>query len=439
MNPNDEANDEATNDYSSYWQSIPDPPTPTSAALPEKISTGAVDTAVTRLRKRRYSCVPLKDVTNHALLRENDFDGAKPVLKARVAKSDDGAANRHFSELDERDTDGNNSAEFDGLTESFSSRGRTVSKNAAKVAAKSRSDKASSAAAYHIHHSDDFAYNNDELVRLVRKYCSLPLNQQVNSRESKEIEAITGYPMPGKILDIFDGDIETCKREFLSKAQPIVLAMEQQKQKDIDDTRSYTQCEVKRNPKEGGFQYVDVKSLKPVSSDEYKARYSAMIDERRTERRQAKMAASKWFNKLSPDEKASSFADDSNMEMDDSIMWVDNFAADADDVSSCTRAPRSSLTISTINNLSTQPLSNDSLAERKDPKPVDNNANTNDSPKTSTTVQAKSKAIEPQLLAGVMPPSDDPRIIEARRKLFLAIDRALANYSCEILALNEKE
>jgi hypothetical protein len=52
-------------------------------------------------------------------------------------------------------------------------------------------------------------------------------------------------------------------------------------------------------------------------------------------------------------------------------------------------------------------------------------------------MQAQSKTVEPQLLASGMPPSDDPRIIEARRKLFLAIDTALANYSREILALKD--
>jgi hypothetical protein len=449
---NDEANDEATNDYSSYWQSIPDPPTPTPAALPEKVSTGAMDTAVTRRRMRRDSSAPLKDVTNNDLLWGNDFDGAKPVVKPKVMKSNDGAANSYFLELDESDEEDllhnkrakkrrslllPSDVEVDGFAESFNARGRTVSKTAAKVAATSRYDSTSCAAAYHTRHGDDSAYSCDVLVQLVRKYCSLPLNQRVNSRESKEIESISGYPMPGKILDIFDGDIETCKRKFLLRAQPIVLAMEQQKQKDIDDTRSYTQCEVKKNPREGGFQYVDINSLKPVSSDEYKARYSAMIDEQRVERRQTKMAASKWMNELSPNEKTSSFADDSNMDMDDSIMSIDNSLVNGDDVLSCTRAPRSSLTNSTIDNLSTHPLANDSLAERKHPTPVHNNGNIDDSSKTSSTMQAQSKTVEPQLLASGMPPSDDPQIIEARRKLFLAIDTALANYSREILALKD--
>ena len=34
-----------------------------------------------------------------------------------------------------------------------------------------------------------------------------------------------------------------------------------------------------------------------------------------------------------------------------------------------------------------------------------------------------------------MPPSNDPRVIAARKTLFTAIDTALANYSAEILAI----
>ena len=420
MDLNDISNDEATNDYSSFWKSIPDPPTPTPpAALPEK-PTDHGDGAASRRRRRRESLAPLKDVTNYELM-ESDVDVGKSL---KVMKTEDKAGSSYFSELDDSDDI--------GLTRSKKSKRRRSlilpSDDGVKILTEVEAVSETAVKSNETSPHNDDLTTNETLVQLVRKYCSLPPELRANSHESKAIESISGYPLSGKVHNLYDPETSKPNHEFLLKSKPVIQLMEEQKQKDIDEARSYTHCEVKKT--RGGFQYVDVNTLEVVSSEEYRDRYCAMIRDRREERKQAAVGgASEGNDEPSTDEKESPFAEDSNMDM--SAMSIDDSLVNADDnIVLSSRATSVPSTISTVANKKAE-----ASVSTKQADTSDNNSD--------PSLLAPPAKIEPApqnvVFAGAMPPSDDPRVMAAREKLFHAIDTALAEYSSKILALQDEK
>jgi hypothetical protein len=379
----------------------------------------------------------LKDVTNKSV--ESD-DGE--ILKS---KSSEGVVGGSFEELESSDEDDyarrkrpgkkrrslllpsdNNGVDI--LMDSLGSRGDDVSLEVAAAAASSKQVSVDVVLAFNDDNNN--ASKHQEMIQLVRRYCSLPLNKRVNSHEAKRIEFLSTYPMPGKILNVFNGDNETCKREFMLRAQPLVRLMEQQKQKDIDDARSFTGCEVKKG--KGGFQYVDIKTLEAVTAEEYKDRYFAMIEDRKVQRRNQTVVNNSCSN-----EEASPFADDSNMDMDESVFSPDDSVVRGDDdksVLSCARASyRECLVISSCTDEVSTPSFNAANTQEQKAAAVYNTNTT----KPLTSSPENITETKPHPLLGALPQSDDPRVLEARRKLFRAIDTALATYSSEILALTQ--
>jgi len=293
--------------------------------------------------------------------------------------------------------------------------------------------------------ADSGTNNNSKevLVQLVRDYCSLPVECRVNSKEANKIDSLSGYPMPGKILPFMDN--ATTKEEFLLRVQPIVQEMENRKQKDVADTKLATQCEVKKNGK-GGYCYYDVNSGEQIQADEYKLRYAAMVDERHQKRKttcrveecseqgsidppnnldNAEAKKIRFDHDSIEQEKLNdSKNDDSNMDMDESVNMDDSMMS----------------------------LSSDGKTNASPSIELDDSLASEDSSSTSATtdlpIEIQSEGTnEPSqhhrsnhdshlLLAG-MPTSNDPRVIAARRKLWRAVDAALANYSQEILAMEE--
>jgi len=69
------------------------------------------------------------------------------------------------------------------------------------------------------------------------------------------------------------------------KVQPVVKSMESQKQQDLEDVQLATNCQVQRGLNGVGYCYFDTNNGVKVTADDYKLRYSAMINARRSERR----------------------------------------------------------------------------------------------------------------------------------------------------------
>jgi len=126
----------------------------------------------------------------------------------------------------------------------------------------------------------------ESMIHLVRKYYSLPNANRIHI--ANEIEALSGYPMPGHATN---NSYTQCKEEFILKVQPIVQAMEDRKHLDVLEAEKYTNCHVVKDvdKRGGGFCYSDVNTGEEIEAQDYKLRYTAMLDEKR--RRRKEMAA----------------------------------------------------------------------------------------------------------------------------------------------------
>ena len=407
MNLNDSAV-EATDDYSSYWASIPDPPTPDNAEtlLPQR---NADDNPAGRRRNRRGSTAPLKDVTNASVSQDGDLKGKTPstTILGLELESD----SEDEDELNKRSRRSRKRRSLllpsdDGIDTSAKSTNSSKNQDAQTECINSKHNQ---------------SLDPEEIVHLVRKYCSLPLDRRLDSQESKQIELLSSYPMPGKILNIFDKNNENSKREFMLRAQPMVNLMEEQKRQDILDAKSFTGCEVKKI--RGGFEYLDLESGDTIDAEEYRVRYCAMIDERRAKRIGGRFNVEQ--STIESNETSPSSVDDSNMDMDESTFTSpdDSLFPDEKSAVSNTNATGERLIIAS------------SAREHESSTSIQNSTTVSSCNPSSN--ETTSTDVPPHPLLGSMPPSDDPRVLEARRKLFRSIDSALATYSREILALTQ--
>jgi len=313
------------------------------------------------------------------------------------------------------------------------------------------------------------AAEEERLVRSVRDYCSLPLDRRVRSAESEEIESLSSYPMPDRIAHPSRGEREA---EFLRRVRPVVREMERGKRRDAATARRATGCEARRDGG-GGYRYYEVDGGGMVRSEEYGRRYVAMLDERRRKRRAGdsedystgdsnaeceerlrgrsegrdpirncrveesygRDSAEDHSNDVaiddegeehhdSPEERGS---DDSNMDMDESVcmddspmnMLMPSPAAPSDETVGATAA-NCLLGGCSKDSPDTIGSSHGDIVNIPDEQHCGSNHDSQ----------------EHSLLAG-MPPTNDPRVVVARRTLWRAIDAALANYSREILATEE--
>jgi len=475
--------EEATDDYSSFWQSIPDPPAPQnnttsdSATAPcssavgqqNPIATTAIAEGGTRQRgrhrNRKRDSFAFRDVTNNqqALNRDSNNDSSKSssesipsalegddstvavdeaVIRAQVSEevdvekkrkrrkkrrsmllpSDDESGTKHPHPL---------ACFGHGLGNDISS----------KIDAKQRRNTATDSVPLQNSNTKEEA-----LIQLVRDYCSLPMECQVNSKESDEIESLSGYPMPGKILPVMGSS--TSKKDFLLRVQPIVQEMENMKQRDVADTKLATQCEVKKNGR-GGYCYYDINSGGRIHADEYNLRYTGMIQRQKRKKNNRDKECSKQgspnsFGSLkinsfhanlesnryeaSPKNEQES-CDDSNM---DESVNMDESMSPADSVATCEDGKQSVSIRTATDDLIIKPDAlDDSLVSEGLPS-----NDTHDSQTQSEGVAHENNRESHPLLDG-LPASNDPRILAARRKLWRAMDDALAVYSQEILAIEE--
>ena len=444
----EEEEEEATNDYSSYWESIPDPPTPVDNNI--KVSTDNSngddnDIKVSEVEPRRHHNRKKKnafrDVTNSAATSTVNNNN-------NPANDDDGGIDKCIATL-------RSIGECGGIEKKSSKKSKRRKKRKSLLLP---SDEGTTllpplATSYMDNNkkntelSSNSSYNKQVLTQLVRDYCQLPNEQRINSTQSKQIEVLSSYPMPGKIMPFVNDTSTNSKHEFLLRVQPIVQEMEIKKKRDIQETKLATQCEVRKE--RGGFCYYDINSGQQVMPDEYKLRYSKMVDEQRNKRRlvvneeegnvvggiseekkekdlnqtEANHNHTKQEDTHGDDCKdngqGQTNVDDSNMEIDDSMEDSMNMSHD-DSIMSRGKEEEEDKQCPEKADVESSPLDNASAREE-----VQGTTDESQSQPANDTSNPLSR----------MPPSDDPRVIAARKTLFTAIDTALANYSAEILAI----
>jgi hypothetical protein len=117
----------------------------------------------------------------------------------------------------------------------------------------------------------------------------------VFEESGRVIEALSGYPMPGRRVRGVDlvNDMSN-ERDFLSRIRPIVLAMEETRRIENDSVIEFTRCEARKGRIDDGggvggagigYRYRDVDTGLTVGEDEYRRRYEDMIASTRRGRR----------------------------------------------------------------------------------------------------------------------------------------------------------
>lgn len=535
---------EATDDYSSFWRSIPDPPAPvaasssaadddaiatattTSAAAPPITATAAVVTNAAKARKsavsarrrasRKRDSLAFRDVTNRRAAVPSGGGDSKdsgkphhaPVVAPPVRPSEsslaskspgveDGAglvfgkAGREETAVEEKKRGKRRRRKRQSLLLPSDS-GLPLTAGRDPAGSSSECGTTSSSKEGLVEANDKpvgaaITTNREMLARLVRDYCSLPEERRANSNEARSIEALSGYPMPGKSLPSMRDDADA-KREFLLRVRPIVQEMEGRKRKDAADTRLATRCEARKDGS-GGFRYHDAESGEEVPGVEYERRYAAMIEEGRRKRRamaggheggqfrtrddvgkeiesglvelersqESKTEQGRCDVPHNPGdsevkemridgvsmerENCGHSPADSGMDMDESVNMDDSTAGNDNGIEmSPVEIPSPGKDEA---DGSTNPLNDDS------PATIDYSSPDGPTERPVGTTQGNSCEEVPgrrrgdgpagsrrPLLAG-MPDTDDPRVLAARERLRCAIDAALAEYSREMLAIEQ--
>lgn len=486
-------NNDDTGDFSSYWQSIPDPPmmfdtgSSASSAASFKIISSSNNnnnnfaicqddnigdddpkdnthpTGHTAAAKKR-----LRDVTNNQTTQQASSISTrkKKTRRSLLLPCDDNESSTTdtTADADLKSFPCNSSSQPDAMA---------TATNEVSAAAASRDTTFSSS------HSNNNKRTQQRLIQLVREYCALPTtqndHQRIHSQQAREIERLSSYPMPGTKFHIpitqtetasndheDDDDVNnnverngsstktkvTLRQELILHLKPIVQEMEHQRAIDITESRSATQCEMHKN--KGRCYYVDVGTGEEVDPTEYERRYLRWIERRRVERLETirRRKDDDDFGKVgqsdeelmltSPqlEEKGkggsdceSSFDMDQSVNMDDSMMSSASSSVN-DSMSEVDRASTYTASAAQIMAPATAAAATSTSTSRIDDN---NDPSANDTNDNSCNTNSRSSILGLPSL----PPSNDTRVLEARTKLWRAIDVALETYSKEILAIQQ--
>ena len=454
---------EPTNDYSSYWQSIPDPPTPNreTASTTLELSGSSSATGVVAAspsgsleihpqQERKRQSFAFRDVTNHAPIS----------LKSNVSNNDAASNAKKIISSFSIYTEDNENV----LRKEKRLRRQTMllpRDNPSAMLPMANNDYPNACAMNcqsddcTIINSKRIATNSMErMIQLVRKYQSLPHESRIHV--AKEIESLSGYPMPGYVANNYYTE---SKEKFILKVQPIVQALEDRKQLDVLEAEESTRCRAMKIGKEG-FCYYDVNTGEQIEAKEYKLRYATMLDEKRRKRKDVSTAADcfdnewcrreevamtdKGFGVCDSNDDGRSIddetdrredIDDSNMDieglsMDESVMSLDESVVPDDSPLSDANEKAEHETCTSGEE---SPSNNIISIETDSNEDADGENNQHEFLHDDVS---SSPHNPPAGLSG-MPPSNNPLVLAARARLWLAIDTALATYSKEILEIQD--
>ncbi|EJK77944.1 hypothetical protein THAOC_00188 [Thalassiosira oceanica] len=242
-----------------------------------------------------------------------------------------------------------------------------------------------------------------QILALVRAYCDLPEVDRQRSEQAQLIQDMTGYAMAQAQT------LRPVNSDFLVNIQPTVREMEKQKKIDVEETRNATNCEVRKD-KRGLYEYFDDCGDR-VCPEEYSRRYNAMLATKKRRRLASQATA---ISQVQGDitQQTSSTSTPESKRVDDSM-----------DMST-------SMDESTIDEDVTPSRKDDPCEESG--KGVQVVPGGDDIDGRGGIVGEKGTT---HPLLGGLPPSTDPRIIMARKKLFQKFDEALSEYSTEVLKI----
>lgn len=501
-------NNEDTGDFSSYWQSIPDPPMFDTGSAPSSFKTSS--STVSNNNNNFSICQddnigdypkdnnhPIKHVQQSSLLTRSactvtavdaSNDQKSAAAKKRLRDVTNNQTQQASISTQKKKTrrslllpcDNNESSTADAAD--FKSFSCNSSSQPDAVAATKIT--ASSSMSFSSSHSNNDKQTQQRLIQLVREYCALPTthnnHQRVHSQQARDIERLSSYPMPGTKFHIPMTQTETAsnahdddnannnsyerkeiiantktkvtlRQEFILHLKPIVQEMEHRRETDLMESRSATQCEMRKN--KGRCYYVDVGTGEEVDPREYERRYLRWIEGRRVERLENNRRRSgdddfgksgkngEEFMLPSPQLKEaeeegnsdceSSFDMDQSVNMDDSVMSsaassVNDSMSEVDTANMNTASAAQIIAPATA----AAATSTSTTTSRID---ASTDSSTNDINDNSCNSNSGSSILG----LPVFPPSNDTRVLEARTKLWRAIDVALETYSKEILAIQQ--
>jgi hypothetical protein len=125
-----------------------------------------------------------------------------------------------------------------------------------------------------------------ELQKLVRGYCSLPMQRRDASQEAQRIEATTAYPIINPTLDKEDQNplSHSNRKSILRGLAPVIEEMDKRKVEETQKWEEGTGCRVEKSTRSGKYRYYAIATNTKVGSSEYKNRYMAVLERESTQR-----------------------------------------------------------------------------------------------------------------------------------------------------------
>ncbi|KAL7573827.1 hypothetical protein ACA910_012406 [Epithemia clementina (nom. ined.)] len=286
-----------------------------------------------------------------------------------------------------------------------------------------------------------------DLRKLVHSYTSIPKHERSSACISaKNILACTGYPLlgfdptakPCPVLGVASDLTREQKLEFFCKIGPQLKHMDACKVSDAKMVEEVTQC--KSQKVRGGFyRYFHGETGREVTTEEFEERYLMMLDE---VNRIRSTAWAEYFDALRDDKKVKSGAS-----VDEVQEMKTGTCQDAGETSSSTETnpvtQERQLHVSTSPSRKVLPWNelHATPARHEDLSCVAVKSNVKKSHVMANEVTARSDAKLPPTIIPFPDrdeESSDPVIAQAERKLWDSIDKALEEYSREVMAAQRR-
>ena len=307
-----------------------------------------------------------------------------------------------------------------------------------------------------------------EMQKLVRSYCSLPIDSEARIECVDKIRYKTGYSLALPTSSFEAASMGTTedtestqqdsfrsqRRDLLTRIGPAVERMEHAKKAQAQSVEQTTGCTVEKT-RSGKYRYRNTSGVK-VPTDEYKTRYLVMITAHKLEKTREYEAIREELESLiqetgveaggnSPNsverEHPTIVADNDEVDRSEEVDW--KHSDEKDDCNKNDMEHESSPMSATTQNSTTPSAKTPSPSIQ----PQDNMVESQEMDEHSAeeTAQQHATVKRPERMEDTVIPfpdreeeSEDPDIARAERKLWHSIDAALDEYSREVLAIQAK-
>lgn len=313
-----------------------------------------------------------------------------------------------------------------------------------------------------------------EMQKLVRSYCSLPIDSEARIECVDKIRYKTGYSLALPTFSFEAASMGTTKdtentqqdsfrsqrRDLLARIGPAVERMEHAKKAQAQSVEQTTGCTVEKT-RSGKYRYRNTSGVK-VPTDEYKTRYLVMITAHKLEKTREYEAIREELESLiqktgveaggiSPNsverEHPTIVADNDEVDRSVEVDWKQS-----DEKDDCNKSDMELVLQEdedTTRHESSPMSATTPSAKTPSPsiQPQDNMVGSQEMDEHSAeeTAQQHATVKRPERMEDTVIPfpdrgeeSEDPDIARAERKLWHSIDAALDEYSREVLAIQSK-